>query len=259
MPSLRAVHDFIALFTHVITVAVIIIHNDPLKNYPVPATALVIMQLSALCFHFGFVMWHVLGYYNIVEPFDKIQNQFKWIEYAVSATAGTIAVLSVESVDLGVIIPISCAAVFQQLGGMLLDYQKPNGLRQPLLKWTRTGSEDSVYPIIVPFVGAWILQSTEFYFAIERGGPTILKVTYVLFWSLFGIHCGLALYGFQRNKWVRYNDPAWVETVYSCLGWTSKLAVFAVEWAYLNGENEGHLLLFANLNAFLLCALLFTV
>lgn len=33
----------------------------------------------------------------------------------------------------------------------------------------------------------------------------------------------------------------WVEAVYSCLGWTAKIAVFTAEWAYLNGEDLTHL------------------
>ena len=255
--TLRAFHDGFAVDVHLITVFVMVYYSAPFETHPVSAAALAVMQGSSVIFHLFYVLRHVLGYLGYTGAFDNVHNQYKWFEFAISATAGTVAVLSVEHVDLSVVVPISCAAVLQQLGGMLLDYQPPKGLKQEILTWVRRPG-DSFYPIIVPFIGAWILQATEFYFAIDRGGPTTLKITYIVFWSTFGVHCGLALYAFEKPNWPRYNSPVWVETMYSCLGWTAKIAVFAVEWAYLNGLTLSMLSFFYVMHAALIMVIGFT-
>lgn len=253
--SLRAYHDGIAVDVHVITIVVMALVDSPFRTHPVPAVALSVMQGSSVLFHLYYAYRHLRAYAGLGPPFDNVHNQYKWIEYAVSATAGTVAVLSVEYVDLSVVIPVAAAAVLQQMGGMLLDYQPPNGLKQEVLTRVRG---NGLYAIVVPFLGAWVLQLTEFYFAIDRGGPAVLKVSYIFFWSLFGVHCGLALYGYGRRGWSRYNDPVWVETMYSCLGWAAKVAVFAVEWAYLSGVQTSMLSMFIVMHVFLVSVIIAT-
>jgi hypothetical protein len=255
--SLRAYHDGIAVDVLAVTIAVMFFYDSPFYEYPVPAVALAVMQGSSILFHLYYFYRHFRAYLGYAAPFDDVHNQYKWIEYAISATAGTIAVLSVEYVDTAVVVPIAAGACLQQLGGMLLDSQPANGLKQEIVTWVRLRG-DSVYAILVPFLAAWVLQLTEFYFAVDRGGPVVLKFSYILFWSFFGLHCGLTLYAFGRPNWIRYNNPRWVETVYSCLGWTAKIAVFAVEWAHLSGVKTPMLSMFLIMHVFLVAVIIMT-
>ena len=263
MVSARFANDAVALGVHLGTVAIMAVYSTPFETNRVPAYGLAVMQGTAIVFHIFYVVCHIAGYGS--DSFNDVQNQFKWFEYAVSATAGTVAVLSAEYVDYEVVIPLAAAAVLQQLLGTALDPQDgqdPARLRQPV--WPRTvdgnvRAGDWWYSYYLPFVAACILQGTEFYYVIDRGGPTTLKLTYIIAWSSFGIHAWLRLQALRWSRGGAYQNARWVEAVYSCLGWVAKVAVFAVEWAHFAGMPNRTLPLFWLLHVFLLAALMSTV
>lgn len=260
--SNRQANDVFALALHVATLGIIATYSDPFQTAYTPAVALTVMQGTATLFHVAYLVFHRRGILRV--PFDNVQNQFKWIEFAISATAGTVAVLCVESVEYELVIPLAAGAVFQQLLGLNLDPQgedDPNKLLQPIERVVvspRMTAADWWWKIYLQYIAACIVQLVEFYWVIDRGGPLILKVTYIIAWSSFGIHAGLRLAALRKVGWQRYANPQWVETVYSCLGWTAKIAVFSVEWAHLNGVRESQLNLFALLDVVLAMAVVVT-
>ena len=110
---MRKVHDTLAAFVHSASVALIVLDRDTLTT--TPAYALLVMQSTAAAFHLFYVALYAFS------DFERTQNQYKWIEYAISATAGTVAVLTVDEVDLSLVIPLSIVAVLQQAAGLGLD------------------------------------------------------------------------------------------------------------------------------------------
>ena len=270
----RRFHDSLAAVLQIATVVLIVVDVDVVKKNQTPGVALFVMQTSAAAFHVFYVFLYVSS------DFDNTQNQYKWLEYAVSATAGTVALLSVDETDSRIIAPLAVIAVFQQAAGFALDplrasyaYRRmsfdtkemaygaliedcgkprqrnsfvdivaPNGIKQPIGAVLTEGTPS--WSALIAFLFAACGQLTEFGFVIAAttDAPIGLPVSYILGWSCFGVHCAfrqLTLRGVVKNPALqsRYEDMAWVEAIYSALGWTSKLAVFIPEWLYLRGES----------------------
>ena len=96
------------------------------------------------------------------------------------------------------------------------------------------------------------LQVGEFLIVSFAGDPPFtVFLSYVVGWSLFGVHCSLhaavtaLVYeapqttdGCTSYLTTRYANRDWVESIYSCLGWGAKITVFATEYIYLKNGRE---------------------
>lgn len=147
-------------------------------------------------------------------------NRVKWIEYALSATAGTAAVVwSDTSPPLYWAIFLVLAAVAQQCVGFQID--------KPAASVTSTDAAS--------FASAVLLQIGEFLVVGSAASSTPLIATYVIMWSSFGIHAGIRMYAQlghgKTTVGSRWTDDGWSEAVYSCLGWTAKCSIVAMAWA----------------------------
>lgn len=260
----REFHDYTAYFLHACTIGVISATNDVFEENLVPATALTVMQGGAFLFHTFYIVLYM--FYN----FKMFQNQHKWVEYAVTATAGTVAALTVtDTHSTTTVVFVSIAAFLQQSAGWYLDQMleelevasndvttvtpktqllqgSATNVRFPWVG-VNTWSAKNPWRTVFAFAAAFLAQIVEFYYVGTAGGPPMLVVVYVLGWGLFGVHSLLrqiTLWSMHGStllpSWLsrRYIDPLWTETIYSCLGWTSKIMVFGVEWAYLRGLED---------------------
>jgi hypothetical protein len=239
MVPARKFHDTFALVLHAATVVVMIADRAVFDAHPTPAAALAVMQGGALVFHAFYLYLH--AYHD----FGDYQNQHKWIEYALTATAGTVAALTVtDTHSQTTVVGLAIAACAQQAVGWQYDNVTPtDDLEQ---------DTESAFPWVtaVPFVAtrsgrtivlfgfAFAVQIVEFTYVATAGGPTILVINYVFGWGLFGLHAALRQRELYRHFSDRYKSAVWVETIYSCLGWSSKILVFGTEWAYLSGNSE---------------------
>jgi len=232
--------DHTALAVHLATVVVMCVVRDPFDSHVVPAAMLATMQGTAILWH----AMYVVAYRK--HAFNDTQNQYKWVEYAMSATAGSVSVLAAGGADTATMIGLAVAAMLQQLGGLKIDMLRhPPSLVQPLSPETCSAGgwreKKGGWQLPVWFVFAAAAQAVEFYFVGVGDAPVLLKVVYMIAWGAFGVHAGLRLLSLRGPvntvRWPRYSDPRWVESVYSCLGWAAKLVVFATEWAYLNGAD----------------------
>lgn len=217
----RRSHDSVAALLHIITVVLMFQDYGVIEDHMTPGVALLVMQITAALFHVFYVLLYVFA------DFDHTQNQYKWIEYAISATAGTIAVLSVNQVDTNIIAPLAVVAVLQQAAGLGLDPLKasyrynrkvlarkeeaygalidescldrgkprtfielvpPNGIRQPLGPVLTEGAPS--WSALVTFLAAAFGQMTEFGFVVAAtvDAPVGLPIAYILGWGSFGVH-----------------------------------------------------------------------
>jgi len=241
----RRGHDVVALVMHFGTFFVMGFVTDPFVADPVPAVLLAAMQGTAFVWHAWYVAAHY-GSWPFKEPFfNGVQNQYKWYEYMMSATAGSTAVLTASGTDTMTVVSLAIGAVLQQLGGRTIDMLRAGTqLRQHVpVRCNETGWRDmpKASSLSLWFLFASATQIIEFYFVSVGDAPAVLKVVYIIAWGSFGVHAGLRLWSLRgprdTTRWPRYSEPQWVEAVYSCLGWTAKIAVFTAEWAYLNGLN----------------------
>lgn len=232
-------HDALAALLHALTVAVMIHDKSVFDRHPTPAAALAVMQGGALVFHLFYLYLH---HYH---AFGAYQNQHKWVEYALTATAGTVAALTVtDTHESNVVIGLAIAACAQQLVGWSYDQLDANDdLAQDIASrfpWVKANvfNRKRSGRTILAFGFAFAVQIVEFTYVATAGGPTILVINYVFGWGLFGVHAALRQLALYHVIAGRYANAVWVETLYSCLGWSSKILVFSTEWAYLSGASE---------------------
>ena len=212
----RVFHDFFATILHSISLGVLF--TFMFTNYHGAHPFLLVMQGTAVFFHVKYIQM-----YQSLSDLSTI-NEMKWLEYAISATAGALAVSFMKNPGFDLISLVVVLSIFQQYGGLLIDRRIETGMQQ----------------VRTMFVMASIAQVLMFMYIGSTAMPSVaLFVVYIIGWSLFGVHCGLHINYYGRPEGFlgsRYNDRAWVEAIYSCLGWTSKIMVFGTELAALEGE-----------------------
>ena len=128
--KVRALHDVFALGLHFGTLFLFI---KGFQDFPSPAlTALFVMQLVSFLFHGVYGILYIAADYGILldaVPVLLPQNKLKWLEYAITATAGAVAVLYASQepnqVLLGVLVAMSASQ--QYLGYQIcLLYTSPS-------------------------------------------------------------------------------------------------------------------------------------
>lgn len=198
--STRWTFDFIATILHLITVVVGILTPSFIASFS--GSCLVAMEIVALIFH--------VLYITCYRGQTGVPRQIKWIEYGISATLGTIAVLHIDNtIHADWIVFVAFVGNAQQTLGLLIDAQYQLGL-------------GILYPA---FVSGCFIQLGEYIFvAINGQVDTPVYWTYVFFYAIFGIHAFVGLTDTARNA----ND--YVEEIYSLYGFVAKLAVFYAEY-----------------------------
>jgi len=176
---------------------------------------LVAMEATAVCFHLAYA-----AMYHIGSGMHGKVNRTKWIEYGISATLGTVGVLTSaksDSMSDSVVAFVATAGCAQQFAGWQIDL--PAGTQHASMLWPT-------------FWSAALLQVGEFALVASSGAPPALSAVYIVMWSTFGLHAGIRLWvlssGSSGANRARWGNTDWTESVYSCLSWVSKLAVF---WA----------------------------
>ena len=205
----RYLIDLLALFLHTGTVLAVVILEATGNDFLDSATgvSLLLMEAFTLIFHIYYVL--PVGRGTPGEP-----RASKWIEYGISATLGTIAVLLVDrSPRWDWILFVGFVGGAQQTIGLLIDTKQSLGFK--VLRWA--------------FLAGCLIQLGEYIFV---GWHTKLDATfavYVVFYSLFGFHAARGL----LNKG---GDPEdFMEEVYSLFGFTAKLTLF---WSKYFDENQ---------------------
>ena len=234
----RKFHDTFALVVHSLSLVWMATLVDNVGGDKAGAFfALAFMQSVTIFFHAIYVGRY--SSYGLDSP-----NYLKWGEYGISATAGAAAVLlsaglagdqfwAPASELWHWLVPLVILSTVQQTWGYLIDRNietKTQQLQTQLL-----------------IVAASVFQLAEFVIVQVAGKPPLpLMVVYTVGWSFFGFHCALhAAYRFSGSDGLagkRYNNRAWVEAIYSCLGWSAKLGVVITELQYLTGGKDGELL-----------------
>lgn len=222
----REFHDKLAALLHPASLLVLCATLS-IERFDGALVALFIMQYTASFFHIAYANMYTGGF-SLDSP-----NYWKWIEYAISATAGAVSVLlsgnrTNTAARLAVIIVLG---ILQQLLGWIIDHVVDENVY--VLHDFRFDSSAAALMVFI----ASIFQLAEIFVINDVDPPQSLQTVYITGWSLFGFHCSLQLAHMNSVSNTplarRYRDRAFVEAVYSCLGWTAKLSVFATELSYL--------------------------
>ena len=176
------------------------------------------------------------------------QNKLKWLEYGISATAGAVAVIYANgSPSAGYLAGLIIMSALQQYCGSIIDSALQKA-QDPEIMFTPNFLRVS---LLITFASC--LQVAEFVIVSYVGSPPFaVFISYVIGWSLFGVHCVIhasvtSQLALSDNAdigrvsgffLVRYGNRDWVEAVYSCLGWAAKIAVFSTEYVYLKNDRE---------------------
>lgn len=215
----RELHDMAAVVLHTASLAVALgIDNDFASS--TPGALAVAQEALTVAFHLVYVYNY---YYNNARG---RANQLKWVEYAVTATIGTLATLATGSRSSAWywVLFVVVAGVGQQTVGYRIDVGVGASTRND---W-------------IAFGFAMALQVAEIVVVWAVHPAWRVALVYTLGWSAFGIHAGLRLYH-RNNRDSRWGDIDWTEAVYSCLSWAAKLAVF---WAVFARDRSSDDLVF---------------
>lgn len=213
--------DTVAVVAHALTLIVYAatVPVDSNDDAFVSLVLLLIMEGLALFFHVTYILGF-LGYAPEVAPVDGV-NRIKWIEYGVTATCGSIAVLlsdgsTATRCETALIVSIAVMGGVQQAQGDLIEQFNK-------VVWHAF------------FTGA-MLQVAEFAAVLIIVGAGWLTVQYLVFYALFGLLCLLSALE-ETSKGVLGN-VVFVECLYSLLGWVTKVAIF---WTFVVKETAKEL------------------
>ena len=207
MSSLRFKFDITATLLHFVTVILAITNGSFVRSFP--GACLTLMELVALVFH--------ILYLTCYRGTPSVPRKIKWVEYGISATLGTIAVLHTNTkIRYDWIFLFLLIGTGQQLLGLLVDAKYELGF-------------DTLWPA---FIAGCSIQLGEYIFVAYAGDNYMNSVywTYVAFYGLFGVH---AFVGFWRKGSTDY-----MEEIYSFYGFVAKLAVFYAEYFYFAGVSS---------------------
>jgi hypothetical protein len=183
--------------------------------------------LALECVTILFHLAYVISYLR-TEALQSEWQHYKWLEYAISATLGSIAVAYIAGdnteIPTNVITLLVAAGVAQQVQGYQLE---------------KATDEDVSVPTLFGFLSAFLLQIGEFVVVgtiindSTGTGQTewIVFAGYVVGYTLFGLIMAVVLWG-KPSK-------AHMEKLYSYAGLFSKLAVFIGDYAAYKHSEEG--------------------
>lgn len=212
----REDHDFFGLIVHGILLVVISTRDDAQEFRNTHTGKLILYQEGVTAFfHLGYIAGHIA---ETQSPTFSPINRWKWLEYSISATLGTVATMlaTAEPIEWQWIVFTAIAGVAQQFVGFQIDTNESKVPKENI------GS----------FALAAALQVAEFLVVghyIRKDAPMLLAV-YVVMWSSFGIHAGVRLYARSKGHKTYWGDAAWSDAVYSCLSWTAKVSVTIMSW-----------------------------
>lgn len=214
-------HDIFGAVVHAATLVVVLTSESRRDSFlgdnSVGPILLLFQEAVALVAHACYV---VLRFREKLS--DDKRNPYKWIEYSVSATAGTIAALTLagDTPEWYWVTFVALTGAGQQFIGYQIDVDTS---KRYLI--------DEV--IAASFILAAGLQVGEFIVVWAHDRPPYgVLLPYVVMWSLFGVHAGLRLLALTNDgRFVKWKSTRWVEAGYSCLSWMAKLVVFWTAYA----------------------------
>ncbi len=213
--KVRLGFDVVAALAHILTLSVYL-GTDPLEGRVDVNTSknlLVSMEAIALTFHLFYIA-NFLGYIHVI-PYAGI-NRAKWVEYGVTATLGSIAVLlsngpTGSSFETGLIVTIAIMGGVQQAQGDLIEQHND-------VLW-------------YAFATGALLQIAEFAAVLVVVSAGWLTIQYIILYSLFGVLCLVSV--LQSTTQGSFGNVVFVECLYSALGWITKVAIF---WTFVAKE-----------------------
>ena len=225
MATWRFRHDVIALILHIIAsvlIAVFWSQSSTVKN-SVAISAFLLQEVVAVVAH----LYYLAQYRK--QKTATWWNSYKWYEYGVSATAGTIgtfyAGMSTDRPDVSQtirLVALLALGFCQQRIGLILDVPPLHG----------SFSNTSMPVKYILFALAFGFQIIEYSIVIHQQPPYFILFVYIFMWALFGIHAGFRLVAISLptpSSLLRpWTDEYWTELVYSYLGWTAKISVIVV-------------------------------
>jgi hypothetical protein len=239
----RQVHDEIALGVHLVMAIVIAVYVIGGRDDVYEQTRLGLI-LGVELFSFVFHAWVVAGWrhkstHKYMHKFWKTTgaeydhwNWFKWYEYAVTATMGTIAVgiksaHRVPSDSIALLCTVlAIGGVAQQITGYYID--KPDKLPSDTKAANLTN--DQKRGLLWLSAVGW--QIAEFFivgsdWGLRVSAQSSLFIVYVVMWSSFGVIAALRSMHMANFYVASAFDVNVSETLYSAFGWMAKLAVSA--------------------------------
>lgn len=163
----------------------------------------------------------------IDDVFRISRNKYKWIEYAVTATMATVAVMcTVEAPPSQLIVIVVMAGISQQSQGYILE--------QILQEWERAPAQSRLGDSVVVFSAAILLQIGEFVAVGLSADVAWVLPAYIVTYALFG---GLAAAVQLAPSARLIAKPEVSEVVYSVVSAVAKIGIFGTEWYYLTGGN----------------------
>ena len=222
--------DFTAIFVHLSLVIAIPVSNPGDHWGSTPGVILIVMELLTIFFHIQYILLFMESEFSLKlfrlhdaeSFFAENTNVVKWIEYAASATLGTLALYTSSDAEYNsdIVFLLIALAISEQTVGFMLDEDfEHTPLRLQFIQW------------ISAFLGQ-IAEFTVVGRAIYASqNPNYAGYwSYVVFWSLFGVWA-------LRNMIKRNNDESNVpvaEFGYSVLSTTSKSLVFIFTGLHLS-------------------------
>jgi hypothetical protein len=225
----REAADLFACVAHVILLISICSENSRANWGSAAGLCLIFMQLVAVAAH----AFYFRTLYMAKSTFENERNLYKWMEYAISATLGTLSVFLSASenagVDTNTLVLLITLSVTIQTVGYTLDKVSSND--------EKVFGEASAVEI-VQWASAAIGQSADFYVVYStvygRADWNLYTqnwhfVPYVLGWSSFGVWNLWVLYKYRPDQ----NDE-YIELIYSILSLFAKAFVFGSTGHFLD-------------------------
>lgn len=215
--SARIAVDVAVALAHVLVVAATLgPDNGGFATSSVPGGLLVAVEIIATVFHVGYI----IAYLTPAErDFWSDRNPYKWLEYAITATMATIAVLYTSPVcSTGLVVMLSVAGAVQQSQGFLLERSNTAGM------------VDAAY-----FLSAVVLQIGEFVtvgvsaVSDDRSVGLVVAI-YILTYASFGVLAAVVRWFPERSV----ATPVISEIMYSTIGAVAKISIYLAEYIYLD-------------------------
>lgn len=166
-------------------------------------------------------------------------NYLKWVEYAVSATLGSISLLYADEIEnpvsRNVVVPLVVLSLAEQTVGYDIDklfYRSTTEEGRNVNAFESKTFRGLPISILIQFLVTWAGQGTEFGVVADVGFNFNLGTAYGFYvagWALFGVWATYLLYrvASSRNGGPDGNLIVVSEAVYSGLSTFAKVTVFA--------------------------------
>lgn len=231
--SPRLAIDVFAAFAHFVLLIVVCSVNSGGDWSSGAGISLIMMQIVAIFAH----IFYAYKLTNLKDNFDQKRNLYKWVEYAVSATLGTVSVfLSADSEPNGSLLALLITlSITIQTVGYSLDLPR-QGQVPELIGFLRS-------PELVQWLSAAVGQAADFGVvgAAVYGRKDWSEyqqnwhfLPYVLGWSSFGLLNLFVLIKYERDPSGESVDNINIEATYSVLSLLAKAFVFGSTGIFLS-------------------------